>query len=256
MDSLYTRLAQQWDVLFPPDSQRITFLGALVDDKRNSGKIIEVGCGTGATSIALAKAGFGVAASDLDPAMVAQAGHSGGFEVETGSSGYFPQAGKVKFSIDDMTGALIKAPPSSSEQVLCLGNTLPHLIGSDDIAGFFLAASKALKEGGTLVIQLLNYPMIVKKGALDLPELKGDNLRFRRRQVYNPKIGLVEFSTEVESGNDITRATHLLRPVDVKEMTASAVQAGLTECGIYQDWIGTAFDGDAPWLVSLWRKGR
>ena len=84
---------------------------------------------------------------------------------------------------------------------------------------FFSAASKAFKEGGTLVIQLLNYPMIVKKGVLDLPELKGDNLRFRRRQVYNRKSGLVEFSTEVESGMRYYQGDSSSAPGRCDEMT-------------------------------------
>ncbi len=63
MKSLYSRLAGQWDTLFPPDSQRVLFLDELMPT--SGARIIEVGCGTGATAISLASLGHSVAASDV-----------------------------------------------------------------------------------------------------------------------------------------------------------------------------------------------
>ena len=244
MTSLYTRLAGQWDNLFPPDNDRVAYIAGILGNNPAGKKVIEVGCGTGATARSLADIGCVVEASDLDPQMVAEA-------VKHLRSS---KQGNVVFSVDDMLGALEKAKTSSTQLILCLGNTLPHLTGNDEIPRFFSFASEALARGGTLMVQLLNYPLIIRKGSLDLPELAGEDLRFRRRQVYIPESGLVEFLTEVESRGEVAKMTHKLRPLDIDSLTASAELSGLKSVGAFRDWKGSIFNGEAPWLVSLWRK--
>ena len=135
--SLYTTGAAV-GCLFPPDSERVSFLSALVGEKPKNGKIIEVGCGTGATSIALAKAGFSVSASDLDPEMIARAIYSGEAVSRRRNNRCSIPSPESEFSVDDMIGALEKAPPSSGRLILCLGNTLPHLIERDVFSVSFL----------------------------------------------------------------------------------------------------------------------
>ncbi|MCK5736943.1 MAG: methyltransferase domain-containing protein, partial [Spirochaetaceae bacterium] len=78
-------------------------------------RIIEVGCGSGATAVSLASLGYSVAASDLDSDMITTARESFG--------------DRVDFSVDNMISALEKIPAHSADAVLCLGNTLPHLTG-------------------------------------------------------------------------------------------------------------------------------
>ena len=252
MDSLYSRLADQWELLFPPDSERVSFLTEILETLTSGARIIEVGCGTGATAISLASFGHAVAASDLDADMTTAALRSAGDRASSGSDNYYPESGHVRFTVDDMIGALEKAPPGTAHAVLCLGNTLPHLTGAGELRRFFLAAGAALVSGGKLVIQILNYPRIVHLGSLELPDLEGEGLLFRRRQAFDADSGFVVFDTEVESGGRTERRSHNLLPVDVKNLMDPALEAGLIPSGIYRDWEGTEFDSDAPWLVSIY----
>lgn len=251
MKSLYSRLARQWDVLFPADDDRIAFVSDLSGVEVSDHRIIEVGCGTGKTAISLASTGYSVAASDLDPEMVEIAKQS----VQMGSvlvkDGYYGEPGFVRFSIDDMIGALEAAPPGSANIILCLGNTLPHLTETDEMARFFRAAGTALAPGGKLVVQILNYRRIIGLGTMKLSDLHGDGIVFRRSQIYLPEKGSVTFQTEVESEGIIERRTHNLYPLTLEELVSYSAEAGLRETGIYCDWKKTAFTEDSPWLAGV-----
>lgn len=245
MKSLYSRLARQWDVLFPPDNDRIVFISDLLDGEASDNRIIEVGCGTGTTALSLAAAGYSVAASDLDPEMIAIAEQSFGKGAE---------AAMVRFSVDDMIGALEAASAGSANLILCLGNTLPHLTESGEMTCFFQAARRALASDGKLVVQVLNYRRIIGLGSLNLPDLQGDGIVFRRRQVYLPDIGSISFQTEVESEGVIERRTHNLHPVTVEEMVGYSTETGLTESGIFCDWNRTPFSEEQPWLAVVFKS--
>lgn len=236
MKSLYSRLAGQWDTLFPPDSQRVLFLDELMPT--SGARIIEVGCGTGATAISLASLGHSVAASDLDEDMIQLARKSAGEGVE--------------FSIDDMISALQKVPSQSAHAVLCMGNTLPHLTAEGELEQFFQAAGDALLPGGSLVIQMLNYPRITALGSLQLPDLQGDGLTFRRKQTFDETSGLIYFDTRVVAGNQKEQRRHNLRPFDVQELELAAEKAGLEPAGVFCDWKRSPFRDNNPWLVSLY----
>ncbi len=236
MTSLYSRLAGQWDTLFPPDSQRVLFLDELM--MTSGARIIEVGCGTGATAISLASLGHSVAASDLDEDMIQAARKSAGERVE--------------FSVDDMISALVKVPSRSAHAVLCMGNTLPHLTAEGELEQFFLAAGAALLPGGTLVIQMLNYPRITALGSLQLPDLQGEGITFCRKQTFDEDSGLIFFDTQVIAGKQTEQRRHNLRPFDVQELRHPAEEAGLKPSGVFCDWEGSPFRDDKPWLVTLY----
>jgi glycine/sarcosine N-methyltransferase len=252
MDSLYSRLANQWNVLFPPDADRVIFLTGLLDEMTSAARIIEVGCGTGATALSLATLGFSVAASDLDPDMIAIANETDMEAAASDDVGYYPPSGHVRFFVDDMIGGLENAPADSTQAVLCLGNTLPHLTQPGELDRFFQAAGKTLVADGVLVIQILNYPRIVGKGGLTLPELKGDGLLFRRSQIYNKDTGLISFHTEVESSTETEARTHNLIPVDKELLSKHADASELSESGVYCDWDYTPIEGDSPWMAAVY----
>ncbi len=254
MDSLYSRLADQWNVLFPPDADRVSFLVGLLDEMTSGARIIEVGCGTGATALSLATLGFSVAASDLDPDMIAIAKETDMGAAASGDVGYYPDPGQVRFFVDDMIGGLENAPADSTHAVLCLGNTLPHLTQPGELDRFFRAAGKTLVAGGVLIIQILNYPRIVLKGGLTLPELKGDGFRFRRSQIYNKDTGLISFHTEVESSTETEARTHKLIPVDRELLSKHADASGLSVSGVYCDWDYTPIEGDSPWMAAVYTR--
>lgn len=254
MNSLYSRLARQWDTLFPPDTERVNFLNELLENFGSGKRVIEVGCGTGATAIDLAGRGCSVAASDLDSDMIAIARTSAGRALDADAGDYYPDAGSVNFSTADMIGALDAAPFSSANLILCLGNTLPHLTESGELARFFEAVRRALVPGGILILQILNYSRISKLGGLELPPLQGDGLLFRRRQVPVPETGLISFQTEVESDGIVERRTHNLIPITIDVLAEYSSDAGFAAGEIFSDWNNTLFKPDSPWLAAVYTR--
>lgn len=250
MNSLYSRLAQQWDLLFPPDNERITFISDLLEGTVSDKRIIEVGCGTGQTALGLAEAGYSVAASDLDPEMIAIAIAI----TEETMADNSAQPGLLEYSVHDMLGALEAAPPASANLILCLGNTLPHLTASAELARFFRAAGKALAPAGILVIQILNYPRIIGLGGMNLPDLQGDGIIFRRRQIFNPETRTISFQTEVESEGTVERRSHNLNPITTEGLLGYSLEAGLVESGVYCDWKKTPFTEEHPWLAAVYTR--
>lgn len=244
MISLYSRLARQWDLLFPPDDARVGFLAGLLKQMGSGSRIIEVGCGTGATAISLAALGHSVSASDLDSEMIAIAEQSA-------AGNDYPETGSVSFSVDDMLGTLEAAPPGSADLILCLGNTLPHLTEPDELSRFFHAAAPALAAEGKLVIQILNYPRIVGLGGLNLPELQGDDLIFRRKQSFVPETGLISFHTEVESGREIESRSHNLLPLSIGQLVELSIESGLKDPEIFGDWDKKPFHRECTWLAAV-----
>jgi SAM-dependent methyltransferase len=242
MESLYSRLAEQWDILFPPDPQRIAFIDDLIDFP--DARIVEVGCGTGATALNLASLGYSVAASDLDPGMIMNAVAS--LENRTERS--------VDFSVQDMITAVEQVKAHSVHAILCLGNTLPYLTGEGELKRFFRAAGLALTYQGVLIIQILNYSRIMDSGELRLPDLRGDGFLFRRKQIPDRNSGLVLFDTEVISENTREQRRHKLFPFDLPVLTESAASECLQLSAVYGDWMGHRFTDDDSWLAAVFTR--
>ncbi len=240
MISLYTRLAEQWDVLFPPDVERQSFLAGRFDRYNRSGRIIEVGCGTGATAAFIAGMGFQVSATDLDPEMVRI------------SSEY--KKPNLEFHIADMNETLVNSDTGSAWSILCLGNTLPHLQDGTELNNFFSEASRVLRSGGQLIIQILNYQRIKNAGTLGMPDLQGDGIVFQRSQTWDESIQKVRFSTEVSSREEREKREYLMQPIMEPEMSSLAAKSGLTLIEQGSDWDGSPVEKESSWLYLIYEK--
>ena len=256
MESLYARLADEWDSLFPPDLERLAFLDRMAQSLAREARITEVGCGSGATAVGLAELGSAVAASDLDADMIAVAVKTAGELLEeldiTKAS--HPHPGRVSFRVADMIGALESGESESANLVLCLGNTLPHLIERHLVARFFDAAYAHTSPGGQLIIQILNYERIRALKSLVLRELVSGDLTFRRHQVFDEQTGFVEFSTEVEMDGRVERRSHKLNPLESGDVNEYARRSGFKPAACYEDWSNTLSGGDSPWFALVYSK--
>jgi len=256
MDSLYARLAGEWDNLFPPDLERLAFLDRTAQSLAPEPRITEVGCGSGATAVGLAELGSAVAASDLDADMIVVAGQSAGGLLEESeiTKACHPRPGRVSFRVADMIGALESGETDAAHLVLCLGNTLPHLTESPLVNQFFDAAFAHTSPGGQLIIQILNYERIRALKSLVLPELVSGDLTFRRRQDFDERTGLVEFSTEVEMDGRVEKRTHKLNPLESGDVNEYARRSGYEPTACYEDWSNTLSSGDSPWFALVYSR--
>lgn len=167
--SRYSHLAAWYDRLFPLDPQVV----ALVEDLlpgHGGQSILDAGCGTGLLAQALVRPGRWVGGFDLDPDLLLVA--------RSRAVGSSPQ-----FWSDDVRtfSCPLGTPPLS--MVTCLGNTLAHLLETDELEAFFSRTRNALSPGGTLLVQVLDYDRLRRTQTLVLPDLQADGARLERR--YN-----------------------------------------------------------------------
>jgi len=124
--------------------------------KIGGSEILDVGCGTGAHARALAAEGMHVLGIDPSRAMIDKAlamGKPENVRFEVASIGDFAARGLMRF-----------------EAILCLGNTLPHLVTDEtSLAKISRQMAPLVRRGGILVGQIVNVPWVEAAGARLLP---------------------------------------------------------------------------------------
>lgn len=126
-----------------------------------SGLAIDLGCGPGLQSIALARLGFRVLAIDFSERLLAELrAHTGGLPIET-----------VEGDIRDVAALA----PGGVEVAVCMGDTLAHLERAADVDRLFAAVRGRLQPGGRLVLTFRD--LAVEPGDADriIPLRAGDD---------------------------------------------------------------------------------
>jgi SAM-dependent methyltransferase len=115
-------------------------------------RVLDAACGTGMHALALARLGCLSAGADLSQGMVERARANA---ASTGLDVSFLQAG---------FGALSAAfAPHSFDALLCLGNSLPHLLSPGEVAAALRDFAACLRPGGLLVLQNRNFDAVMAK---------------------------------------------------------------------------------------------
>ncbi len=115
------------------------------------GRVLDAACGTGQHAIALAQRGYAIAGADLSEPMVEQARlHA----CQAGVTVQFEAAGFGSLSETFGTGGF--------HALLCLGNSLPHLLSHAALDSALLDFATCLQPGGRLVIQNRNFDAVLE----------------------------------------------------------------------------------------------
>lgn len=154
-----------------------------------SGRLLDLGCGTGEHSRFLASKGFEVTGIDSSPAMLAKATEA-------------PLPPNLRFVAGDIA-AIESLVTGSFDGAICLGNTLPH-IQDDQTLGRLLAGLRVrLRAGAPLLLQILNYERILGKGIRFLP------LNFRGEDEAGGEVVFLRLMTPVGDGRLVFTPTTL-----------------------------------------------
>ena len=149
----YNSIADAYDSMFTFDSRLKSaqeFVAAL-GQRVKAAVAVDVGCGTGAYSLALAMAGIRTIAADVSEAMLAKAHANAselGVQIECKLAG-----------LEELADAI----PCPVDMIVCMGNTLPHLLTPESLASALDACRAILNPGGHLVLQLLNYERVLAR---------------------------------------------------------------------------------------------
>jgi glycine/sarcosine N-methyltransferase len=125
-----------------------------------SGRVLDLGSGTGEHSRFLASKGFEVVGIDSSPSMLAKATDS-------------PLPPNLTFVEGDIS-EVARLTEGVFDGAICLGNTLPLLRERDALVRLVAGLRRRLRPGAPLVLQILNYDKVIDGGQRFLP------LNFRR----------------------------------------------------------------------------
>lgn len=113
-------------------------------------KCLDAGCGVGLHSIILSRFGVDVLGIDISASMVEKA-------KKLSQMLGVP----AKFEVLDFS-AIKDKYREEFDLVLCLGNTLPHLLNEKDLLVALRNFYNALRDNGVLILQVLNYDKIME----------------------------------------------------------------------------------------------
>ncbi len=153
-------------------AREIPLLGDWLGDAR---RVADVACGTGQHALALAQAGYEVVGFDASAAALERAGAAGG---------------AVRFH-QAAFGACSAVGEAPFDAVICLGNSLPHVLTVRELRGALADFGRLLRPGGRLLAHLRNLPLARQRDDRWLPlrehtDADGTQWLFERLYDYLP----------------------------------------------------------------------
>lgn len=151
MDDFYDQLSPFYHLIYPDWEASIVrqaeCLRTIVQTHWGEGakRILDVSCGIGTQSIGLAALGFDVTASDVSSAAVARA-------KKEAQARHL----SVRFSVCDMR-AVHMHHGGNFDAVISVDNSIPHLLGDEDILAALGSMHACLRDGGGCVITTRPY---------------------------------------------------------------------------------------------------
>lgn len=233
--SFYAALSSVYDQVFPASELQIAFL-----KKHLSGRVLDVGAGTGTLMLHLSPHLEQVDGLEYSPEMVALAR-----EKLAGTSNTCIKTGDMCQIQDLFDGPY--------DCIYCVGNTLPHLQGPQEILEVFRQVYGLLKPSGHLILQTVNFHQVLQQKHLTFPVLGRGDLTFQR--TYTLQDGKVLFSGKVEQqGKTLVAEQTRLYPIQQTEMESLLREAGFQDLTFWGDFKENSFQQDAGALVVLAHK--
>jgi hypothetical protein len=155
----------------------------------------------------------------------------------------------------DMT-ELSKKYDSQFDGVFCIGNSIAHLHDLEQIKRALTEMKSILVEGGSLIIQTINFDRVKKYNIKELPEIVASNgeLRFTRHYSYL-KNGKIAFDTVLNvQGYETMKNRVELYPLYKEELLKSLTDLGFKDINVYGDFKRSDFLEDSYLMVASAKK--
>jgi len=214
-------------------------------------RVLDAACGTGWHAIALARRGYQVTGTDLSAGMI-----------ERARANAAQEGAAVTFAVSafrDLPAVLAQ----QFDAVLCLGNSLPHVLDDEELVASLAGMRDVLADGGTLLIQNRNFEKVLATGERFMPPRaarhEGRDLLFWRFYDFLED-GRLRFHVAVfhQAEGQWRHTVHssLMRPLVASELEAALKAAGFSEIAHFGDYRPTPFDpATSADLVTVARKG-
>lgn len=185
-------------------------------------KALDIGCGTGSFTIALARSGVKATGMDLSSSMLAGA--------RKNSIAYEQDIDLVYSGMLEMSANIT----DNFDLIMCMGNTLPHLLNMKDLFSMLSSCRKLLNPDGHLVLGLLNYDKILEKQERIVGITRNANHEFIRFYDFEKpyvNFNLLEIDWRTESPSHKLVSTRLY-PYTSDELESALRQNGFKNFNI------------------------
>ncbi len=183
---LYDLLASEYTQLFPSSEEKRQYAEKLISTTHGE-DMLDLGCASGEFPLQLTSPGRTITGIDPDSRMISEA------------RAIAAEKESITFAVDDMLSFLSSAPPHSFDVIFCMGNTIAYLTDERELERFLSSARNALREGGKLLIQMLNYTNPSIKAGFHFPDLNSTHITFSRRYEESGTPGVLAFTTQVRN---------------------------------------------------------
>jgi len=199
-------------------------------------RVLDAACGTGHHALALARRGYQAAGADPSAPMIGRARALAAAE-----------GPEVPFAVAEF-GELAWALPGPHDAVLCLGNSLPHLLSPEAVQQALADFASALRPGGLVVIQNRNYDRVWPERERFMPlqtHREGDRewLFFRFMDFHEATL---TFHVVTLTGSGSTWSYQVgsteLRPIFQADLAGWLAAAGFRDVQFYGSYEGEPFD--------------
>ena len=218
MSQFYNQIAEKYDFIFPLSPAHKTFFASELHGKM----LLDVGAATGNLTAYLSSQGYEVTAIDLSERLIAKATEKG-VTVQQ----------RNMLAIDELP---------AFDNIVCIGNTLPHLDSKTSVQLFLQKAYGQLTQGGKLVLQLVNFQKYFAQQQGDylgnLPLIENDKVKFERYYYLNEE-GKIRFKTILD---DTIKNEELLQPIFADQLTQWLTQIGFKAINLYGNFKKDPFD--------------
>jgi SAM-dependent methyltransferase len=215
-------------------AHELPFLERLFAD-HGVARVLDAACGTGHHAIALAKRGYPAVGADLSAAMIEQARrNAAAADVE------------VRFAVAGFGG--LATIGETFDAVLCLGNSLPHLLTEKALAEALSDFATVLHPGGLVVIQNRNFDRVWRQRERFMgPQSCRDGerewvfIRFYDFHETTITFNMIRLQRSGETWTQDVESTEL-RPIFRDELAAALRRAGFFQAAFHGGYDGSPFD--------------
>lgn len=217
----------------------VQILGSISPAKGRKLRILDSACGTGMHAIALAQQGYEVVGSDLSPAMIARAKQNA------------EQAGvQVRFETAGFGEQVALFGKESVDAVLCLGNSLPHLLTESELFNALTDFYHLVRPPGVVLIQNRNFDRVLqsRQREMEPQSVQEEDREWIFIRFYDfLENGLIQFNFLTlyrRSGQAWKQEwqSSLLKPLLAAELSQWLHAAGFSRVNRFGSLAGDAFD--------------
>ena len=202
---------------------------------------LDAACGTGLYAIALAKMGVRVVGADISAAMIDQARKN---------------AAQAEAQVDWLCEPMQKLSYKVRERfdaVLCMGNSIPHLLSDKDLRAALTGFVDMLRPGGVVVVQLLNYERVLAQKERIVGINRGGGKEYVRFYDFLPdrvRFNILEIDWAAGQCAHRLHGTEL-HPYTADDLAKALMRQGCCSVGYHSGLSFEAFDPHADETVTL-----